>query len=542
MNPIERLITAFGEAKNKTIVENFERFYAVYELRDPTSSEDINASLLSALNELGTFGIQVFLTLKIDSYNPIRINSNSLEKISERLQEYDDIKGSLEHHEFFELAIEIDKSSQKNLNIFSCTTFFSIGNNTSLITTLSQWSKCLSKKSHEIFLWDEINGFSTKNLEFTHYSLADKEKNPSNSKKIRSQRIELRDKCCHFANASEIRLIPQDFMLCENVDSLEVSRSFALLANALCICFLSDHSTISENQINYRVNGYKVITENLDSAQIECINQKELSEVYEWVYGGGDISDKIGIARNIISIHAGGNCFLDLESGTTKSIRSGYELYLKENVKQYIEIKNKIADFLHSQSDKSSDLTKNMFNMFKSNIWTFSTFFIGVFLLRALNKTPEGSAFNFEVLIVSYLLLAVSFIYLAISVSELNTDRDRLLNQYDSIKQRYNNLLDKKDLEQILNVDELKNKDIAYIDKKRNKYIASWIIINLLLGLFVTFLYLKGAPNVASVEEEPKQATKLEALFDQKTPSGRESIQAQEPQPKENLNLKTPPY
>lgn len=114
MNPIEQLITVFGEAKNKTIVENFERFYAVYELRDPTSSEDIDASLQSVLNQLRAFGIQVFLTLKIDSYNPVRINSNSLEKINERLLEYDEIKSSLEQNEFFELEIEIDKSNQKN--------------------------------------------------------------------------------------------------------------------------------------------------------------------------------------------------------------------------------------------------------------------------------------------------------------------------------------------------------------------------------------------------------------------------------------------
>lgn len=329
-------------------------------------------------------------------------------------------------------------------------------------------------------------------------------------------------------------------MLRENVDSLEVSRSFALLANALCICFLSDHSTISENQINYRVNGYKAISEKLNSAQLERISQKDIGEIYEWVYGGGDISDKIGIARNIISIHADDNCFLGLESGTTKSIRSGYELYLKENVKQYIEIKNKIADFLHSQSDKSSELTKNMFNMFKSNIWNFSTFFIGVFLLRALNKAPEGSAFNFEVLIVSYLLLAVSFIYLAISVSELNTDRDRLISRYDSIKKRYKNLLDQKDLEQIINSDELKESDRSYINKKRNKYIASWVIINLILGTFVTALYLKGASNVASAEKESNQGSKIEASSDQEISNLRESIQAQQPPPKVEFKPESP--
>ena len=180
-----------------------------------------------------------------------------------------------------------------------------------------------------------------------------------------------------------------------------------------------------------------------------------------------------------------------------------------------------------------------MFNMFKSNIWTFSTFFIGVFLLRALNKTPEGSAFNFEVLIVSYLLLVVSFIYLAISVSELNTDRDRLISRYDSIKKRYKNLLDQKDLEQIINSDELKESDRSYINKKRNKYIASWVIINLILGIFVTALYLKGESNVVSAEQKSNQGSKIEALSDQKISNLRESTEAQQLPP--NMEPKPDP-
>lgn len=56
-----------------------------------------------------------------------------------------------------------------------------------------------------------------------------------------------------------------------------------------------------------------------------------------------------------------------INHGTLKSIESGYDIYLKDNVKQYIEIKNKISEFLVGQSDKASDITKNMFSTFKTS-------------------------------------------------------------------------------------------------------------------------------------------------------------------------------
>jgi len=202
----------------------------------------------------------------------------------------------------------------------------------------------------------------------------------------------------------------------------------------------------------------------------------------------------MGLSRNIISIHLTSDSILSIEKGTSNSIKSGYDLYLKENVKQYIEIKNKISEFIQVQSDKSLEITKNMFSMFKTGLWTFTTFFITVFLLRVLSKESVLGAFSKEVYLVSLLLITFSIIYLIISVIEINSDRDRLLKKYSDFKNRYKDLLDKKDLNKILDDDKVKEEEKEYINRKRNQYSLFWIFTNILLFIIVTVLFLNNAP------------------------------------------------
>jgi len=64
-----------------------------------------------------------------------------------------------------------------------------------------------------------------------------------------------------------------------------------------------------------------------------------LREIFDWVYTDGNYTDKIGLARNLISIHLKNDNLLTLDEGTIHSLESGYDIYLKDNVKQYIEIK-----------------------------------------------------------------------------------------------------------------------------------------------------------------------------------------------------------
>ncbi|XRP53867.1 hypothetical protein AAG928_002935 [Enterobacter hormaechei] len=141
-------------------------------------------------------------------------------------------------------------------------------------------------------------------------------------------------------------------------------------------------------------------------------NSMVLFDIYEWVYNQGNFVDKMGLARNIISIHAQDNSILNIPKSVLKSIESSFDIYLKDNVKQYIEIKNKISEFIITQNDKASDITKNMFSTLKTSFWSIITFFISVFLVKIVTDKSFDGIITKETLIVTFMFLIFSEIYL----------------------------------------------------------------------------------------------------------------------------------
>ena len=344
-------------------------------------------------------------------------------------------------------------------------------------------------------VWEDIEFFSTESIVFQSVFPSNQSNCSIDLQAIspddRANCIVKRDKCGHFANASQFNFLPNDFKPCVVNNNLE--KYFNGLFNALLIIYLSDFSSVQGNVLKYRLKGYKLLSEDINFDKLLDYDPSELKSIYEWTYLEGNYIDKIGLARNIISIHLENETILSIEKVTSDSVESSYDLYLKENVKQYIEIKNKISEFIQGQSDKALEMTKSMFSMFKTGLWTFTTFFITVFLLRVVNKGTFSGVINFEVYMISMLLIVFSFIYLGISVFEINSDRNRLLGKYSEIRNRYKELLNKKDLDKILNEDEIKKLEETYINTKRNSYIGVWEITNF-LALFHKAVVTRCSP------------------------------------------------
>ena len=76
----------------------------------------------------------------------------------------------------------------------------------------------------------------------------------------------------------------------------------------------------------------------------EIIGNPILYKIYDWIYSGGSSIDKAIIARNIICLHCKYEPLLKLDSKVLLSIQSSYNLYLKDHVIQYLEMKTKLLN------------------------------------------------------------------------------------------------------------------------------------------------------------------------------------------------------
>ena len=63
---------------------------------------------------------------------------------------------------------------------------------------------------------------------------------------------------------------------------------------------------------------------------------REIVKIYNWIYEGGNTTDKAIIARNIISLHCKYSSILNLDGKTFSSIQSNFNLYQKDNVDRYL--------------------------------------------------------------------------------------------------------------------------------------------------------------------------------------------------------------
>ncbi|RZQ51218.1 hypothetical protein C1E23_20665 [Pseudoalteromonas phenolica] len=318
-------------------------------------------------------------------------------------------------------------------------------------------------------------------------------------KTARSEKVDKRDKCGHFASAALMDYLPEDFIFDGECTNDEVSSIFNGLLAFYLLVFLCDFSAVP-NKLTVRMKGYKLLSQELDLSELQDAKVDELREIYDWVYTDGNYTDKIGLARNLISIHLQNDSLLTLDEGTIHSLESGYDIYLKDNVKQYIEIKNKLSEFIQSSSDKANAVTQNMFTSMKNSLWGFVSFFLSVIFLRVITKGTFNGIVTTDILIISYGILSISLVLLWVSHKETNADKERFKQSYISLKDRYKDLLDKNDLNRILQDDKVHNDDLAHVDSKKKLYRNAWLGITLVMALVVTSLWHF---NPSTPEEQP---------------------------------------
>jgi hypothetical protein len=302
--------------------------------------------------------------------------------------------------------------------------------------------------------------------------------------------LEKRDEICHFRNGADHQFIPEDFHLLPR----STCEKFNAVMDGLCfivsVVYLSDISDIDGNTLSIRLNGYKVISEKVTFPVPFQDSLPELYKLYEWAYSGGNVSDKIGIVRNLISLYAK-NSILKVEEGVFSAARSNYEIYLKENIGRYLEIKNNIANKLLEMSQNCTKSIETFGAYFKQSIFAISSFFVTIIVLAAIDKEKYGKVFSTDVKHVALGLIAISFVHMVFTREEYQKKCERFRKEYSYLKESYGDVLDKKDIDRIFDNDKTFNGDYDYLKSELDRYTYCWLVI--LAILLVLTLYTSSS-------------------------------------------------
>ncbi len=362
----------------------------------------------------------------------------------------------------------------------------------------------LSKSASTLRVYDLDQEFGTGCLLFTPFDSTNVFSSDINRNELHSKR----DIAGHFSGSSQFSFIPDDYQFINPITNHQtLINLFNKLKLISSLVYLSDFTKFSETEsIHLRLNGYRLFTKDLTKSDVfPTLSANEYYDIYCWVFSEGNIVDKVGLARNIISLHLEDNDLLKIEKNTLQSISSGYQIYLKDNVIQYIEIKNKLSEFIQNSSDKASEIVKNVGSYYKGSIWTMYTFFITVFLVEIISKAHAEKFITHQLFVLFLVFCIISLIVMNFALKELDTEKMRLSQSYDSLVKRYEDLLLKEDLSKVLGNDRQHNEDIEFIDSKRKAYKKLWWkSLAVIFIVICSFWYFDNKESIDHIAKEFK--------------------------------------
>ena len=286
-------------------------------------------------------------------------------------------------------------------------------------------------------------------------------------------------------------LTPDMFLVTQGCgEGDRIQTAFHKMAQVLSYYYLFDQLTISRQSIEYKMVGLKCINGTINanvlgSEQIGIVSVAVYVGIYKWLYEGGNIYDKAVIARNVLSLNINEDT-LSLGSQTLDAVISNFNIYEKENVKQYIEVRNKVTEQVSKiQKDIMAvidDYTGGFLKIMTANL----TFFLTVIVIRVLAKEMEEKVLMPNVILyISYGLLAVSLAYLLYARTDA-LDRKKLKeNHFAQLIMRYGDILGEKESSNLsTDFDKVNKESTAYYIENRITAVT-W-----LWGICLGFLFL----------------------------------------------------
>ncbi len=484
---VKKIIDVFNMQKEKvTLKETFEYIELSY------TSDQINLPTISDIKLIQKKISQrdrIIINItcdgnKIAKYSALSDAEGFIEDLSESLSDEDDIN--------YTVNIHIEKQViDGNITVYDSETFINNFNLLTLKETLYNFNSIIREYGYIIFRTEENIKCNTKSIFFINqmdqFNLPKSQREDNKNKRIAN---------CSYLNSAECDLIADDFILINKSNNEKINKLFYKISVVYALIGICDVSIINDNEITYILNGYHRI-ENKFNYNDEFGEQLgEYIDIYNWIYNESSKSsctDKIGIARNVISASIKENKLSLPIEGIYKSVCSAHSIYLKENVKEYLEVKSKISEFNFELMQKMSELSKEIGKSLLNNAIAISTFYGTVFIMNILSDKRLDNIFTKDITNLSVVICIFSLLYMLITLYNIKKDLGIFEMQYNRVKHNYDDVLNSEDRENIFKNDEYFKNDKKIIQKSIIFYTCIWMLVIIILFMLI---YHLGYPHV----------------------------------------------
>ncbi len=385
--------------------------------------------------------------------------------------DYKNFVRELLEHERIYAKIEINKGIQDNrFSVYCFDRFAEDLIQLSIAEALDVFSMLLNESEDFIIfeLFDNKTIFYTKTMFFVS-----PENHEINIEFSRDHRLQECREISYFYNQDVYELLPDDFKIIVGYEGNPFADLFQRLQTILSLCMLASNSSIQQGKLKVQIMGQRSVEYTYDLEKIE--GNSILYKVYDWIYAGGCSIDKALIARNIICLHCRYEPLQQMDSKVLAAIQSNYNLYLKEDVMQYLELKNKVAEFISGIVSKTGEYATELLDKFKTNLIAIFGFLFTVIIANIVSDQPVDNIFTRDITAILEIVLVGSVVYLFISYRQSKFQLEQVYDSYDKLKESYNQILSVDDIKECFQDDKIILDMKETIDIKQKRYLKMWI-------------------------------------------------------------------
>lgn len=489
---IQQIINLFSSSPTPVTQECREDLYEVVAIYAVESFDrQVPATLsLENLSSRDKLELTVYDGVDEDATPSLFYNSSETDSWSAFANEYNDFDKS----DPLKIKIRISKGTQsRRRSIYDKDLFFNWIKQLSFVELLNVFEDLVSEERFIFECQEVFASIITPRFAFVHRG-----DEPRHVETFDSTAIIERAKYISCNDIIKSKLIPTDLYAESQQGCPEYLNLLNRFSFVYTVCFLFDYVKIQDGNMYYKLNGFKTLASNIDisnveSTPIDCNSLKRYVEIFKWLYVSGNVNDKAVIARNIVSLNIEDPKTLKISDKTLDAIDSNYRIYEKENVKQYITIRNDVSLQLHKYQKDIIGIVDGFESDFKKLLFTFLTFVFTTALIRVLAKNVTGTVLIPDTII--YLMMAyciLSIFYYCYARWELEKKIRLFDEQYNKTRCFYRELLSEKELNELF-VDEKNNDGTyqAFQSERRVKFNKVWfwssIIVILVLLVILVF-------------------------------------------------------
>lgn len=290
---------------------------------------------------------------------------------------------------------------------------------------------------------------------------------------------------------------PEDVAIRTPTGMTEVDAFMRRLAVLVSAAFLANHCWFKGEAFHYRLIGYKVVE---GQGQLVDLlpSHDALVRMARWCYSAGGQSDKIGLARNVISIYATSLGDLAGRAEIWHGLMSNYQIYLKHNVENYLALKGRLSDMLMDASARTQTLAGTILDALRNGIYVLLTFVLTVVVVNAVKDMSVTAVFSVPYIIIALIVSGLLTAWVAAAAWHA-------VREYDSgaealrmvVRENYGAVLAPEELTRALDPAMVRNRH--YLVRHAWQHTWTWLLLVALMmgGLLGGRWWTSPAPKPA---------------------------------------------